>query len=177
MKDLTTYINESILDMDEEKADNAVEIDAIYHELAEEFGAPLVYINNSYQTPIERSNIKIKGNKLYFPDGVMLDLTIMPDTFRKYKIAPVGDLYINNYRGKTSKLPITSTDNLHFDNCSLDFDSKLKCKFMEFKNCGVENLKISSKQSCTTYSMDATTKYRIANKYISQLMPNAGELF
>lgn len=177
MKDLTAYINESILDMDEEKADNAVEIDAIYHELAEEFGAPLVYINNSYQTPIERSNIKIKGNKLYFPDGVMLDLTIMPDTFRKYKIAPVGDLYINNYRGKTSKLPITSTDNLYFNNCSLDFDSKLKCKFMDFKNCGVENLKISSKQSCTTYSMDATTKYRIANKYISQLMPNAGELF
>ena len=177
MKDLTSYINESILDMDEEKSDNAVEIDAIYHELAEEFGSALVYINNSYQIPIEKSNIKIKGNKLYFPNGVMLDLTIMPDTFKKYKIAPIEDLFINNYRGKTSKLPITSATNLYFDNCSLDFDSKLKCRQLNFANCGIENLKISNKQSCAVYCMDAVTKYRIANKYISQLMPNAEELF
>jgi hypothetical protein len=177
MKDLTTYINESILDMDEEKSDNAVEIDAIYHELAEEYGAALVYINNSYQTPIEKSNIKIKGNKLYFPDRVMLDLTIMPDVFKKYKIAPVEELFINNYKGKTSKLPITSIDTLYFNNCSLDFDSKVKCRLMNFTNCGVENLKISSKQPCTVYCMDAATKYRIADKYISQLMPNANELF
>lgn len=67
MKNLKEYISEGILDLDEEAADNAVEIDAIYYELVEEFGASLVYKNNTYTLPIEKSDIVVKGNKIYFP--------------------------------------------------------------------------------------------------------------
>ena len=177
MKNLKEYISEGILDMDEEAADNAVEIDAIYYELVEEFGASLVYKNNTYTVPIEKSDIVVKGNKIYFPDRSMFDLTIMPDAFRKYKIANMYNARIRNYQGKVSRLPFTKVENLILDNCRLDFDKKINADHVKMENCGVENLKIGVKQPWKSFEMDSMTQYRIANKYVETLAPGVKELF
>lgn len=177
MKDLTLYINESILDMDEEKSDNAVEIDTIYHELVEEFGSSLVYKYDSYAQPITKEDITIKGNKLYFPDHSMFDLTIMPDAFKKYKIANMSNVRIRNYQGKVSKLPFIKVESLILDNCRLDFDKKLNVDNLKMKNCGVDNLKIGVKQPWKSFEMDSMTQYGIANKYIETLAPGIKEWY
>ena len=177
MKSFKASLDESLLDMDEENADNAVELEAIYHELVEELGISMVYKNRSYTQPITKEDIIIKGNKIFFPDNTLLDLTIFPDTFKKYKIGPIDNLVINNYRGKVSKLPIIQVKNLMVDNCKLDFDKKLNCNHIKLVNCGIDNLKISAKQSWESFECDSDTKYRIFDTYMDKLAPNVKELF
>ena len=177
MRSLIEYIEEGLLDMDEDAADRVVELEAIYHELAEEFGASLVYKNDTYTIPIKKSDIIVKGNKIYFPDRSLFDLTIIPDAFRKYKIANICNARIRNYQGRVSRLPFTKVENLILDNCRLDFDKKINADHVKMENCGVENLKTGVKQPWKSFEMDSMTQYRIANKYIETLVPNVKELF
>ena len=174
MKTLNEYIEESILDMDEQSADDAVELDRIYRELTEEFG-PVAFHED--RSPIQRSEISIERGKLKLPNSICLNLNVLPYIFNKYKLAPIDKLNIEYYRGKVSKLPITKVKYLNMTSCVLEFDSKLKCEHLKMERCGVNDLKVSSKQQFQTVEMDYSTKNSIVDLYLLKLAPNVSEIF
>lgn len=170
---------ESLLDMDEVTSDNSVLIDNIYKELTEEYGL-IAWVEDQYfPRRIKKTDISINSGKIKFPDKydkfVTLDFTVIPDIFKEYKLDFHNIIKIKNYRGKISRLPVTNANIIDFENCTLDFDKKLKCSHVSFINCGFSNLKISQKQPWKTFNADMQTKQRLFNTYMEMIAPNAEE--
>lgn len=176
MKSIKSSLQESLLntfDDLEKDADQQVLINHIYNELTTTYGK-IVFPENGHI--FRASDISVKGNEIILPNNLMIDFGVIPDIFKKYKLAPLNDLIILHYSGKVSKLPITFVNNLGFNSCKLEFDSKLKCQTVRFDMCSLDK-KISNKQTFKTYTMDYGTMENITTLYMSQLAPNAESVF
>lgn len=169
MKSLETSLEESILDMDEQSADDAVKRDEVWRDLMETYGR-LLYGNNDISKDIIQFD---KKGRIIFNSYVILDLNIIPDCIKKYGFGELNDLSIRNYRGKISKLNIYKCHTISFINSQLEFDKPLKCDTISFSLSSINNLNTSVKQPWKVWRMDSGTQQNIVNLYMEKLCPNA----
>lgn len=173
MKTLNEYIEESILDMDEQSADDAVKRDEVWRDFMETYGQLLYGINDISKDIIQFD----KKGRIVFNSYIILDLNIVPDCIKKYGFGELSKLSIQNYRGKISKLNIYKCNTISFINSQLEFDKPLKCDTISFSLSSINNLNTSIKQPWKVWQMDSDTQQNIVNLYMDKLCPNAKELF